>query len=95
MRLSTINLAGTARTDVAVGISKLASMLVTTRAEVPLSFSITSSASDAGAGLALVSACADTCAGAEVVGTEVAGAEAEGSTTGWETVAATDLVAVA
>ena len=56
MRLSTISFAGTARTEVAVGISKLASMLVTTRADVPLSFSITSSASDAGAGFALGSA---------------------------------------
>ena len=51
MRLSTISFAGTARTEVAVGISKLASILVTTRADVPFSFSITSSASAAGAGL--------------------------------------------
>ena len=52
IRLSTINLAGTALTEVAVGISKLASILVTTRAEVPLSFSTTSSTCATGAGLA-------------------------------------------
>lgn len=52
MRLSTISFAGTARTDVAVGISRLASMLLTTRAEVPLSFSMTSSGNEAGAGFA-------------------------------------------
>ncbi|CAB5053827.1 unannotated protein [freshwater metagenome] len=43
IRLSTISFAGTARTEVAVGISKLASMFVTTRADVPFNFSITSS----------------------------------------------------
>jgi hypothetical protein len=52
IRLSTINFAGTARTEVAVGISKLASIFVTTRAEVPFNFSITSSVSEAGAGFA-------------------------------------------
>ena len=45
-------MAGTALTEVAVGISKLASILVTTRAEVPLSFSTTSSTCATGAGLA-------------------------------------------
>lgn len=38
MRLSTISLAGTARTDVAVGTVRLASMLETTRAAGPRSF---------------------------------------------------------
>jgi hypothetical protein len=36
-----MSLAGTARTLVAVGTSKLSSMFVTTRADVPLSFSVT------------------------------------------------------
>ncbi|MNW53101.1 hypothetical protein D3C74_306490 [compost metagenome] len=38
MRLSTMSLAGTARTEVAVGTSRLASMLTTTRAAGPRSF---------------------------------------------------------
>ncbi len=43
IRLSTISLAGTARTEVAVGTSRLASMLVTTRAAGPRSRSTTGS----------------------------------------------------
>ena len=92
MRLSTISFAGTARTDVAVGISRLASMFVTTRAEVPLSFSITSSASEAGAGFALGSV-------GVAVGVADAGAVTVGVTTGCAAGAgfavAADLVAVA
>src|SRR6478736_9948816 len=45
MRLSTISLAGTARTEVAVGTSSEASMLVTTRAAGPRSFWTSSMAS--------------------------------------------------
>jgi len=45
MRLSTMSFAGTARTLVAVGTCKLSSMLVTTRADAPLSFSVTTSGS--------------------------------------------------
>ena len=47
MRLSTISLAGTARTEVAVGTSSEASMLVTTRAAGPRSFWMSSVASSA------------------------------------------------
>ena len=45
MRLSTISLAGMARTEVAVGTSREASMLVTTRAAGPRSFWTSSAAS--------------------------------------------------
>ena len=81
MRLSTISFAGTARTEVAVGISRLASMFVTTRAEVPLSFSITSSASDAGAGLETAAALSAT-TGACVAGVATGCADASGVTAG-------------
>ncbi len=50
MRLSTMSLAGTARTDVAVGTWMLASMFVTTRAAGPRSFCTSSVAWSSGAG---------------------------------------------
>ena len=97
IRLSTINFAGTARTEVAVGISKLASIFVTTRAEVPLSFSMTSSASDADTGFALDSAGAGAFVAAAVTA-GVNGAEGVGVPADCAAVGATegvDLVAEA
>src|SRR5690242_10182298 len=56
MRLSMSSLAGTARTLVAVGTSRLASMLVTVRAATPLRRTSSAPAGTAGAGAGLAAA---------------------------------------
>jgi hypothetical protein len=66
-------------------------MFVTTRAEVPLSFSMTSSASDAGAGFALDSVGAGALV-ADAVTAGVNGAEGVGVTAGCVAVGATEGV---
>ena len=53
MRLSIINFAGTARTDVAVGTVKDASMLCTTRAETPRSGSTVAAPGETNVGIGL------------------------------------------
>lgn len=84
IRLSTISFAGIARTEVAVGTSKLASMFVTTRADAPFNFSTTSGVDETGAGVTLAGLGAagealawfTTGAGALAAGWEAAGAGA-------------------
>ncbi|CAB4648758.1 unannotated protein [freshwater metagenome] len=58
MRLSIINFAGTARTDVAVGTLSDPSMLATTRPATPRSGSTVASSGDAKTGAGLTTACA-------------------------------------
>ncbi|CAB4660577.1 unannotated protein [freshwater metagenome] len=53
MRLSIINFAGTARTDVAVGTVKDASMLCTTRAETPRNGSTVAAPGETNVGIGL------------------------------------------
>src|SRR5262245_6919865 len=81
IRLSIRSLAGTARTEVAVGTSRLVSMLVTTRAWAPRSGSITSPLSLA----APVAGCRSAvglagCGGAALAGAGRAGCGAGGGT---------------
>src|SRR6185437_12525181 len=86
MRLSISSLAGTARTLVAVGTWRLASMLVTTRADAPRNgrTSVSSLALAAGLAAGLVAGCAAGCAaglaaGAGVLGSAGAGLAAAGA----------------
>src|SRR6478609_2680192 len=92
VRLSIRSLAGTARTLVAVGTWRLASMLTTTRAEGPRSFSTVAPGAAAGAGaagLAAAGAFAAAGAGAAVGFAGAAGAGLGGAAFGASTAAGT------